>query len=191
MSKPSSAVLRGKRFEQARSALISWANFDDGQTEFYTKDLIMYDRRVKKAIAAVIEYQGGDKPAGTQVGFIVVTKKFSSMLTGTHLIVEEIPLDGNWKSVHQKNLESYDQILEFIYGQNTELEEKAQEILAVRRQLLIYRMIFPDANVKITISDSERLMIVDAKLMGTGGEYTAGLAELVAKFGGESDGNKG
>jgi len=170
----------GQRFNEARTALFNWTNYDKGE-EFYVNDMTMIDRRSDKAIATVIEYTGSDKPQGN-VGYVVVTKKFATTFSGVHMIVSRIPTDNDWDAVHTENVKDFSETLESLYGRAEEIEERAQEMLAVRRQMLIYQMIFPECKMAVVATEAEKLLVADAKITGNGGQYCEALGEFVQKY---------
>lgn len=170
----------GRKLEAAREALTRFRDFDDGGP-IIVKNRVMIDTRKDLGIATIIEYNGPDKPTASPIGYVVVSKRASSLFSGVHLLVDTIPVDNNWANVHQKNIATYMRLLGVIYEQETPVEERAQELLAVRRQTLMYKTIFPDVDIDITPSESERLLVVDARLQQQSGPHIEALAEFIAK----------
>jgi hypothetical protein len=183
-----SAIELGRRFERARDALFSWKEYDDG-TEFFVKNLTMIDRRNGKAIACVVEYNGPEKEPNQDAGYVIVHNRFATMFSGVHLTVSEIPADGDWERSHQKNLDAYPRNMREIYEDDSGTEDKAQAMLATRRQMIIYALVFKDhKTVKVdrTPSEYERLLVADARILNQDGQYIRALAEMI----GQSDGKK-
>lgn len=167
-----------KRFERARNALLSWKDFDDG-TEFAVRDLCMIDQRDGSGVACVIEYAGHDKPEG-RVGFIAVASKYAPMFVGTHIIVKSIPPDGNWVEHHPVNCATYRTLIKSVFDADREEDVRCQEIMAVRRQILLYNLIFPKA-IDISISDQERLMVSQAVILNKKSSHIDSLREYITR----------
>jgi hypothetical protein len=155
--------LLARKFEDARSSMMQWKDHDDG-SEFSVFNLYMIDNRTNTGVACIIEYDGEDKPAG-RAGFIAVTKQYAPLFSGAHLILDYIPPDGKWDFVHGRNVSDFRRLMKRIYESDSDNNTKASEMLAVRRQLLMYKMIFPEAHGASDISNEERLLATDAVLM--------------------------
>lgn len=171
----------GKSLEQAREALVRFSDYDDGGP-IYTKDRMMIDRRRNQAIAAIVEYNGPSKPPNSIVGYIVAYKKAAPLFTGVHLLVEDIPIDGKWGAVHKRNIATFMKLMPMIYEQDIDCESRAQQMQAVRRQLLMYKVVFPDAPVDVRPCDEEKLLLVDARLSHESGNHIKALSEYLRKF---------
>lgn len=174
------AIERGKRLEKARDMLFSWSDHDDGVTEFYVKNHVLVDRRNGKGIACIVEYLGSDRPKDQRTGYVIVHNRFASMFSGVHLTVECIPPNNVWTDAHETNIKSYESNLKEIYEDDGPLDDKAQALLATRRQMLIYSQIFSGVTIDWQPSEYERLLITDAKLMNQDGEYIKALGEFIA-----------
>jgi len=175
------AIERGKRLEKARDALFSWQDHDDANSEFYVKNNVLIDRRNGKGIAALIEYLEPDRPKDQRVAYVVVHNRFASMFSGVHLTVETIPPSNMWDDSHETNINTYNSNLKEIYEDEGSLDDKAQAMLATRRQMLIYSQVFKKkADINWEPSEYERLLVTDAKLMNIEGQYITALGEFIA-----------
>lgn len=184
-----SAVELGRRFEKARDALFSWKDHDDG-TEFYVQKLTMIDRRNGKAIAAVVEYDGPEKEPNQDAGYVVVHNRFATMFSGVHLTVDLIPPDGDWEPCHEHNISAYPRNMKEIYEDDAPIEDKAQAMLATRRQMIIYKLVFnkhKNVNISREPTEYERLLIADARIMNVDGQHLKALGEMIGTADGKKD----
>lgn len=170
--------LLAKRFERARNALLSWKDYDDG-SEFAVRDLCMIDQRDGSGVACIIEYSGDDRPEG-RVGFIAVCSKYAPMFVGSHVIVKRVPPDGDWLSAHVENAEEYVRLIKSVFESDRDEGIKAQEMLAIRRQILLYNLIF-NGSQRVGVTDYERLLVSDAVIMNKSNQHTDALREFISR----------
>lgn len=170
-----------KRFERARNALLSWMDFDDG-TEFAVRDLCMIDQRDGSGVACVIEYKGADAPDG-RVGFIAVTSRYAPMFVGTHIIIKSIPPDGKWDNHHKINCDEYRRLIKSSFNSDRDESVKCQEMMAVRRQILLYSLIFPNSIDK-SITDEERLIVSQSVILNSSNNNISALREYISRVDG-------
>lgn len=170
--------LIAKRFERARNALLNWQDFDDG-SEFAVRDLCLIDQRDGSGVACIIEYNGSDKPEN-RVGFIAVCSRYATMFVGSHIIVKVVPPDGNWSESHAANESEYLRLMESIHESDRAIGIKCQEMLAVRRQMLLYNLIFPAA-IDISVTDFERILVTDAVILNKHEQHIDSMREYISR----------
>ena len=174
-------ALMAKRFERARNNMLSWKDYDDG-SEFAVRDLVMIDQRDGSGIACIIEYTGADRPEG-RVGFIAVCSKYAPMFVGTHIIVKTVPADGNWLPHHSDNESEYKRLIKSVYNSDRPDGIRCQEILAIRRQLLLYNLIFPNS-VDASVTDYERLLVSESVILNNSDQNIEAMREYISRVDG-------
>jgi hypothetical protein len=85
--------------------------------------------------------------------------------------------------IHEKNVERLYNYMREAYGdQSLQAENKAREMVAIRRQLMMYAKIHPTSNIDQRPTQLETAVFVDARISGDTGSYLTALSEFVGKF---------
>lgn len=181
MTSTTAAQTVAHRFAEVRESLFHWKAHDNPTYEFYVKDLRMVERAKNVCLAAIIPLE---ESQGKNHGFVMVRESWAPMFPAHHVSCAEIPPDGVWTpTIHGKNITRLKTYMREAYeDQKSNTEQRAREMVAVRRQLMMYARIHPDAGVDPRPTQLESALFVDSRLAAETGDYLTALGEFIAKF---------
>jgi hypothetical protein len=176
-----SAQTVAHHFAEVREALFAWKAHDNPAYEFFVKDLRMIEREKSVCLCAIIPINEAE---AKNHGFVLVRESWAPMFPAHHVSCAELPADGVWTApIHEKNVERLYNYMREAYGDQTlQAESKAREMVAIRRQLMMYAKIHPASSVDQRPTQLETAVFVDARISGDTGAYLTALSEFVGKF---------
>jgi hypothetical protein len=168
-------------FAEVREALFAWKPHDNPTYEFFVKDLRLIEREKNACLCTIIPLPDAE---AKNHGFVMVREQWAPMFPAHHVSCAEIPADGVWSSdIHLKNIDRLHNYMREAYDDQTiGTEKRAREMVAIRRQLMMYDKIHPSAGVDPRPTQLEAAVFVDSRISGESGQYLTALAEFVGRY---------
>lgn len=194
MSNQTSSSTIAANFAEVRDALFRWEDHDKSGQEYYTHNLCMVERATNTCTCAIIPYDINKKvsvpkadmlQASERNGFVLVKESWSDLFPAHHVSCAVIPSDKVWTpAIHEKNVKRFFRYMKEAYEDEAtpDTNERAREMIAIRRQLIMYGELFPESNVNPRPTQYESVLVVDAKLNNHTGPYIDAIGQYIAKF---------